>query len=82
MGHPAGWFSGALARAGEWAVPASFTTSPPARARARNGDVWYQTTVRVPRAWDGRRIDLHFESATQRATVWVNDALVVSHEGW
>ena len=45
------------------------------------GDVWYQTTVRVPRGWGGQRILVHFESATHRATVWVNDAEVVSHEG-
>ena len=30
---------------------------------------------------DGRRVVLHFESATRRATVWVNDVEVVAHEG-
>jgi beta-glucuronidase len=35
----------------------------------------------VPRGWQGRRIVLHFESATHRATVWVNDVEVVFHEG-
>jgi beta-galactosidase/beta-glucuronidase len=33
------------------------------------------------RGWAGQRIVVHFESATYRATVWVNDAEVVSHEG-
>ena len=51
------------------------------RVRDYVGDVWYQTTVRVPRGWAGQRIVVHFESATHRATVWVNDAEVVSHEG-
>jgi beta-glucuronidase len=37
--------------------------------------------VWVPRGWEGRRIVLHFESATHRATVWVNDVEVMSHEG-
>ena len=64
------------------AVPASFNDiAADAAVRDHVGDVWYQTTVRVPRGWDGQRIVLHFESATHRATVWVNDAEVVSHEG-
>ncbi|UQU61279.1 beta-glucuronidase [Couchioplanes caeruleus] len=76
------WFAGPLADAREMAVPASFNdiTADPA-VRDYFGDVWYQTEVRVPRGWDGRRIVLHFESATHRATVWVGDAEVVSHEG-
>ena len=63
-------------------VPASFNdvTADPA-VRDHVGDVWYQTMVRVPRGWDGQRVVLHFESATHRATAWVNDAEVVSHEG-
>ncbi len=63
-------------------VPASFNdvTADPA-VRDHVGDVWYQTTVRVPRGWDGQRVVLHFESATHRATAWVNDTEVVSHEG-
>jgi beta-glucuronidase len=64
------------------AVPASFNdlVADPA-VHDYFGDLWYQTTVRVPRGWDGQRIVLHFESATHRATAWVNDAEVVSHEG-
>ena len=64
------------------AVPASYNdiAADPA-VRDHIGEVWYQTTVRVPRGWDGRRIVLHFESATHRATVWVDDVEVVSHEG-
>jgi beta-glucuronidase len=64
------------------AVPASFNdiAADPA-VRDYFGDVWYQTTVRVPRGWDGERVVLHFESATHRATVWVDDAEVMSHEG-
>jgi beta-glucuronidase len=64
------------------AVPASFNdiVTDPA-VRDYFGDLWYQTTVRVPRGWTGQRIVLHFESATHRATVWVDDAEVVSHEG-
>jgi beta-glucuronidase len=81
-GRTGAWFGRPLVDAREMAVPASFNdvAADPA-VRGYFGDVWYQTGVRVPRGWDGRRIVLHFESATHRATVWVNDAEVVSHEG-
>jgi beta-glucuronidase len=76
------WCKRSLPDAREMAVPASFNdiAADPA-VRDYFGDIWYQTTVRVPRGWDGRRIVLHFESVTHRATVWVNDVEVVSHEG-
>jgi beta-glucuronidase len=76
------WFGGRLPGSREMAVPASFNDiAADAAVRDYFGDVWYQTTVRVPRGWDERRIVLHFESATHRATVWVNGVGVVSHEG-
>ena len=76
-GRSARWFSGPLPDAREMAVPASFNdiAADPA-VRDYFGDVWYQTTVRVPRGWDGQRVVLHFESATHRATVWVDDVEV------
>ena len=82
QGRTARWFAGPLAGAREMAVPASFNDigADPA-VRDHIGEVWYQTTVRVPRGWAGQRIVLHFESATHRATVWANDTEVVSHEG-
>jgi beta-glucuronidase len=81
-GRAGHWFAGPLADAREMAVPASFNdiSADPA-VRDYFGDIWYQTTVRVPRGWAGQRIVLHFESATHRATVWVDDTEVVSHEG-
>ena len=76
------WFDGKLPGNREMAVPASFNDiAADAAVRDYFGDVWYQTVVRVPRGWDGRRIVLHFESATHRATVWVNGIEVVSHAG-
>ena len=82
VGRAERWFAGRLPGDGEMAVPASYNdiSADPA-ARRHVGEVWYQTTVRVPHGWDGRRIVLHFESATHRATVWVDDTEVVSHEG-
>jgi beta-glucuronidase len=81
-GRSAGWFSQPLPDASQMAVPASFNDiAADAEVRDYFGDVWYQTNVWVPRGWQGRRIVLHFESATHRATVWVNDVEVMSHEG-
>ena len=81
-GRAAGWFAAPLLGARVMAVPASFNDiAADAAARDYFGDVWYQRTVWVPRGWEGQRIVLHFESATHRATVWVNETEVVSHEG-
>jgi beta-glucuronidase len=81
-GRTARWFAGSLPGTRQMAVPASFNDiAADAAVRDYFGDVWYQRTVWVPRGWQGQRIVLHFESATHRATVWVNDTEVVSHEG-
>lgn len=82
VGRDARWFTGTLPAPRDMAVPASFNDiAADAAVRDYVGDVWYQRTVRVPRGWDGQRVLVHFESATHRATVWVNDQEVVSHEG-
>lgn len=76
------WFAAPLPDARQMAVPASYNDiAADAEVRNHRGDAWYQTSVWIPRGWDGRRIVLHFESATHRATVWVNDTEVISHEG-
>ncbi|MGC5617261.1 beta-glucuronidase [Georgenia sp. Z1491] len=76
------WFAGPLPDARDMAVPASYNDLVPDPAVKNHvGDAWYQRTVRVPRGWAGERIVLHLESATHRATVWVDDVEVVSHEG-
>ncbi len=76
------WFAGTLTQARPMPVPASFNDiAADAAVRDYFGDIWYQTTVRVPRGWDGQRVVLHFESATHRATVWVNEVEVGGHEG-
>ncbi|MCC2594052.1 beta-glucuronidase [Tessaracoccus sp. OS52] len=82
VGRDANWFSGPLPDAREMPVPASFNDiSPDPAIHDHVGDVWYQTVARVPRGWEGQRIVLHFEAATHRATVWVDGAEVMSHEG-
>ena len=81
-GRSARWFSRSLPDSRQMAVPASFNDiAADAAVRDYFGDVWYQTNVWVPSGWQGRRVVLHFESATHRATVWVNDTEAVSHEG-
>ena len=63
-------------------MPASFNDiAADAAVRDYFGDIWNQTSIWIPRGWQVRRIVLHFESATHRATVWVNDVEVISHEG-
>src|ERR1019366_1584280 len=76
------WYAASLTGARDMAVPASFNdVVADASVRDYFGDIWYQRTVRVPRGWTGQRVVLHFESATHRATLWVGDHEVVSHEG-
>src|SRR3954447_2112228 len=82
VGRTEAWWNGPLANAREAAVPASYNDlfADPA-ARDHIGDAWYQTSVRIPAGWQGRRIVLRFDSATHRAVVWVNDTQVAEHEG-
>ena len=71
-----------LADAIDMPVPASYNDIVPGRALHDHvGEVWYQTRVRVPHTWGDQRIVLRFDSATHRATVWVDGHEVVRHEG-
>ena len=76
------WWAGPLAGAREMPVPASYNDIfPEAEVRDHVGDVWYQTSVRVPARWAGERIVLRFDAATHRAVVWLGDTQVAEHEG-
>lgn len=76
------WYRAALPAPREMAVPASYNdVAADAAVRDHVGPVWYQRSVWIPAGWTDQRIVLHFESATHRATVWVDDAEVTSHEG-
>jgi len=88
--HPGSGWRGSRRRLVPWTTPRRPGHGGPGhlqRARRRCGgaqlfgDIWYQTVVRVPRGWQDRRVALYFESATHRATVWVDDTEVGSHEG-
>lgn len=76
------WWKNALDGARKIAVPASYNDQLADEAvRNHVGDVWYQTQVHIPRGWDGQRIVLRFDAVTHRGTVWVDDSLVMCHQG-
>src|SRR5665647_3471398 len=76
------WWRGRLARARQMPVPASYNdVLPDAAVRDHIGDVWYQTTVRVPRGWADQRVVLRFDAAAHRAVVWLGEVQVADHEG-
>jgi beta-galactosidase/beta-glucuronidase len=43
--------------------------------------VWYKREVKIPKAWAGRRVLLHFQASDYDTTVWVNETEVVRHRG-
>jgi beta-glucuronidase len=81
-GRSAQWWRGPLPGARDIPVPASFNDVFADDAlHDLVGDVWYQRALFVPAGWPDRRVMLRFDAATHRATVWVDDELVVEHEG-
>ena len=81
-GRTARWFDGPLPDAGRWRYRPASTTSPPTRRSATTSatsGTRRSCAFRVAGTASGS--SLHFESATHRATVWVDDTEVVSHEG-
>jgi beta-glucuronidase len=82
VGRDQRWYAGPLPDAIDMPVPASYNDIVPGRELHDHvGEVWYQTTTRVPRGWTGQRIVLRFDSATHHATVFVGDTEVMSHQG-
>lgn len=43
--------------------------------------LWYRRTFRVPAAWNGQRVLLHFGAVDWEATVWVNGKELGTHRG-
>ncbi|GMX66812.1 glycoside hydrolase family 2 TIM barrel-domain containing protein [Paenibacillus elgii] len=43
--------------------------------------VWYRKVIEIPKAWEGRRVVLHFGAVDYLARVWVNGQLAAIHEG-
>jgi hypothetical protein len=43
--------------------------------------MWYRKVFKVPGAWRGQRVLLHFGAVDQITTVWVNNVKMAYHEG-
>src|ERR1700678_2558884 len=43
--------------------------------------VWYRRTISTPHLNPGQRLILHFNAVDFATTVWINDSIVVHHEG-
>lgn len=81
-GQAQAWYRQPLIGAREVPVPASYNDLfPELGVRDHVGDAWYQTTLRVPAGWHGQRIVLRLDAATHRATVWLGEREILSHEG-
>ena len=82
VGRAEEWSGRPLPSARDVPVPASFNdVFADASIRDYVGEVWYQTSVRVPERWAGERIVLRFDAATHRGTAWLNGTQVVDHAG-
>ncbi|HRJ43571.1 MAG: beta-glucuronidase [Caldilineaceae bacterium] len=79
VGEAQGWFNG-LADARPMAVPSSWNDIYD-DIRDYLGVAWYVTRTYVPQGWQGERVMLRVGSANYAAKVWVNGALVGTHEG-
>ncbi|WP_206061185.1 beta-glucuronidase [Nonomuraea basaltis] len=76
------WWASDLPGTLDMPVPSSYNdVIPDASIRDHVGDVWYQTSVRPPTSWQGKRVVLRFDAAAHLATVWVGDEEVVTHRG-
>ncbi|MEV4600963.1 sugar-binding domain-containing protein [Amycolatopsis sp. NPDC049253] len=47
----------------------------------RDEVLWYRRLFEIPGDWRGERVLLHFGAVEQTAKVWVNNQLVLTHEG-
>lgn len=61
-----------------------FAPETPASGVGETGFIlacWYRRTFETPSLAPGERLILHFGAVDERATVWLNDRLVATHEG-
>jgi beta-galactosidase/beta-glucuronidase len=76
-GEQEGWFKPEFA-ASDWRqvpVPGSFANVAPEIDRYE-GPGWFRRSFRVPAAWQGRYVGVHFEGVNHTCKVWVNGRLV------
>ena len=43
--------------------------------------LWYRTTIETPRAWEGKRVLLHFDAVDWSAEILIDGKLVTRHTG-
>jgi len=43
--------------------------------------IWYKRSFIIPEAWKNKQIQLNFEAVDYTASVWINGALIGSHQG-
>jgi hypothetical protein len=57
------------------------TESALSGVQRHDAQMWYRKVFKLPLAWGGQRVLLHFGAVDQIATVWVNGQQVAHHEG-
>jgi hypothetical protein len=57
------------------------TESALSGVQRHDDQMWYRKVFKLPAAWRGQRVLLHFGAVDQIATVWVNNQEVAHHEG-
>jgi hypothetical protein len=57
------------------------TESALSGVQRHDDQMWYRKVFKVPGAWRGQRVLLHFGAVDQIATVWVNNVKMAYHEG-
>ena len=61
--------------------PLESSLSGVGRRMTASDELWYEREFELPRRWMRRDILLHLGAVDYKADVWINDSLVISHEG-
>lgn len=82
VGEELDWPAKGLVDAVDMPVPASFADIfTDKESREFCGDVWYARRIFVPGEWCDGNVDIRFDAATHRATVYLNGTELAEHEG-
>lgn len=81
-GTAEGWHKGEKSLSKRIQVPFSFESELSGIGDPAFHDVvWYRRKLEIPKAFQGKRVVLHFGAVDYEASVWVNGQLVATHEG-
>ncbi|MCM3626607.1 glycoside hydrolase family 2 [Paenibacillus glycanilyticus] len=82
IGSEEGWHAGNKSFSKRIQVPFSFESELSGIGDPAFHDViWYRRKLDIPKAFQGKRVVLHFGAVDYEAYVWLNGQLVASHEG-